>query len=523
MKRGTRRLAAALLSLVLFALAGCAPKALPEASAPAEAAGAALTVCLGEDLGPLDPQLALDTGELALSRLLYEGLMRPDGAGGWTCGAAESYRLSEDGKTCTLTLRRDALWSDGVPVTAQDFVYAWERLLAPESASPYALDAALWIEGGEASLYGEEGAALGVRALDDKTLEVRLTARCPYLDALLALPALAPRRSEADALYNGPYGLEAAEADVLRLRRSPTYWDRENVLPEEIAVRAYASGEEAVRALRAGELDLSLFYPAGALPALQEEGFARLSAEDCVLYLDLNAAAPPLDDPLVRQALALALDADALLGAADLPGARAADSLYPPGIGGAEAGAAAVPSGGRAAQAQAALAEAGYPGGEGFPELELLALPEDVESGLAEALCTQWREVLGVRVHAAERDAAGAAQARMDGAFSLAIGSFFNAYGDAQALWDMDMRLSGLARESEALARALDDLAGARSESARRAALRRAEAAVVEEARCVPLCATQRAWLCRPEWAGVALTPAGDLLLCRARRADAQE
>ena len=77
MKRGTRRLAAALLSLVLFALAGCAPKALPEASAPAEAAGAALTVCLGEDLGPLDPQLALDTGELALSRLLYEGLMRP--------------------------------------------------------------------------------------------------------------------------------------------------------------------------------------------------------------------------------------------------------------------------------------------------------------------------------------------------------------------------------------------------------------------------------------------------------------
>ena len=224
MKRGTRRLAAALLSLVLFALAGCAPKALPEASAPAEAAGAVLTVCLGEDLGPLDPQLALDTGELALSRLLYEGLMRPDGAGGWTCGAAESYRLSEDGRTCTLTLRRDALWSDGVPVTAQDFVYAWERLLAPESASPYALDAALWIEGGEASLYGEEGAALGVRALDDKTLEVRLTARCPYLDALLALPALAPRRSEADALYNGPYGLEAAEADVLRLRRSPTYW-----------------------------------------------------------------------------------------------------------------------------------------------------------------------------------------------------------------------------------------------------------------------------------------------------------
>ena len=95
MKRGTRRLAAALLSLVLFALAGCTPKAsLPEASAPAEAAGAALTVCLGEDLGPLDPQLALDTGELALSRLLYEGLMRPDGAGGWTCGAAESYRLS---------------------------------------------------------------------------------------------------------------------------------------------------------------------------------------------------------------------------------------------------------------------------------------------------------------------------------------------------------------------------------------------------------------------------------------------
>ena len=225
----------------------------------------------------------------------------------------------------------------------------------------------------------------------------------------------------------------------------------------------------------------------------------------------------------MRQALALALDADALLGAADLPGARAADSLYPPGIGGAEAGAAAMPSGGRAAQARAALAEAGYPGGEGFPELELLAQPEDVESGLAEALCTQWREVLGVRVHAAERDAADAAQARMDGAFTLAIGSFFNAYGDAQALWDMDLRLAGLSTESEALAQALDDLAGARSESARRAALRRADEVLAQEARCAPLCATQKVWLCRPEWEGVALTPAGDLLLCRARRADAQE
>ena len=111
----------------------------------------------------------------------------------------------------------------------------------------------------------------------------------------------------------------------------------------------------------------------------------------------------------------------------------------------------------------------------------------------------------------------------MDGAFTLAIGSFFNAYGDAQALWDMDLRLAGLARESEALAQALDDLAGARSESARRAALRRADEVLAQEARCVPLCATQRAWLCRPEWEGVALTPSGDLLLCRARRADAQE
>ena len=273
-----------------------------------------------------------------------------------------------------------------------------------------------------------------------------------------------------------------------------------------------------------GELDLSLFYPAEALPALQEEGFARLSPEDCVLYLDLNAAVPPPGRP----------------ARAPGPGARPGRGRAAGRGGPARRAGPRIPSTRRASPARRRALRPCPPAAGRRRRRRPLPRRAIRRRGLPGAGAPGPARGRGERpgrgaLHAVAR---GARRARARGGagrgrrgpgpgwtarFPLAIGSFFNAYGDAQALWDMDLRLAGLSTESEALAQALDDLAGARSESARRAAPaprrsgRRGGGALRSPLR------DAEGWLCWPEWEGVALTPAGDLLLCRARRADAQE
>lgn len=521
----------AVLALALLLLAGCAPSTQPPQTALQTAAPTAtpereavLTVCLGDEPDSLDPQLAGETGERALARLLYEGLTRPDNSGGWTMGAAESYVLSENGKTCTLTLRKDALWSDGVPVQAEDFVRAMERLLTPESESPYVMDVAMWVEGGEARVYGDDQAELGVRALDERTLEIRLVARCPYLEAFLALPVFAPLRDEEGTWTNGAFRVEAEEEDCLVLRRSETYWDAEAVAPDTVEVRFYGSEAEAVRALRAGELDVCLSYPDEELDELRQEGFVRESTEATTLYVDMNPKAAPFDDPLVRKAFALAVDARAVLQAAEVPGAVPADALTPPGIAEGETSfyvpgrQGFAPQEERTEEARALLAQAGYPGGEGFPEVAFLVTEQEADTGLADALCRAWEEGLGVRVHAVEGERLEVLDDRFAGKFQMARGTFFNVYGDAQALWDMENRLLQSVRESEALSAALEDVYRAGDEQERFEALHRIEEIALDEAVCIPVYFFRYVWLCQPDIAGATYVPAGDLLLQGAHR-----
>lgn len=503
-----RKIAAGLAALLLLCLlTGCAPKQaaeVPQESAPLpEEARGDLVICLGDAPRTLDPQSAVDTGDPALMRLLYEGLTKPDPAGGWTLGAAESYALSEDKRTCTFTLRADALWSDGSAVTAEDFVYAWRLLLDPKSDSPFAMDAALWIEGGEAFLYGEPDAELGVRALDERTLEVHLTAPCPYLDALLALPALSPLREGAQNATNGPFVLAAQGEDGWTLRRSEHY--RDYAAAETLELRFYDEAE-AVRAFRAGELDICLPFPETELDALREEGDLCRSAEDTILFLDINCAQPPFDDARVRRAFALAADPVAALREADLPGWTAATGLSQDGLCRMDEDA-----------ARQSLAEAGYPDGEGFPEATLLIT--EAERGLAEALCIRWRDVLGVSVLPVMEDAEDIVQARLDGDFVLARAVYLNAYGDAQALWDLELNLAYWALEDEQAAALLAQAKGAEEEGERLDALEELERLALEEGICIPLARGGFFWLAQPDVEGAVYTPAGELLLQGAHRA----
>ncbi|MDR1913536.1 MAG: peptide ABC transporter substrate-binding protein, partial [Clostridiales bacterium] len=223
----------------------------PEDTATEETAaeGDILNISLATTPETIDPNLgsALDSGNYA--NHLFEGLMRYKWDGtGVEFGMAESYEVSDDGLVWTFKLR-DSQWSDGQPVKAQDFVFSWQRLVDPEVAAPYNMDMGKYINNGAAIVEGtlpkEE---LGVKAVDDKTLEVTLQNPTPYFDQLAAFATFSPLRQdtiEANGdnwtktpetyLSNGPFKmLSYTPDDRFECVPNPGYWDAASVKPAQI-------------------------------------------------------------------------------------------------------------------------------------------------------------------------------------------------------------------------------------------------------------------------------------------------
>lgn len=220
---------AACLVVCVFVLAGCAAQeslltrvsATPAATAtPAPAQPSTITICLGGVPESLDPMLITDGDTLSYAYHMYEGLFRYTADGkNVEYGCAESYAVSSDGLVWTVRIRQDASWADGAPVTAQDFVYAFRRVCDPKNGAMYGIDVAEQLENGVEVFSGELAPEkLSVRAVEDKTLEIRLSRPCGWLDEVLAFPVLSPIRQDmatrADfmqtkegAVGNGPYGL----------------------------------------------------------------------------------------------------------------------------------------------------------------------------------------------------------------------------------------------------------------------------------------------------------------------------
>lgn len=528
-----RRVAALLLAAPLLAcLFSCRAAGDP-------ARHRALTVCLGARPASLDPQRAFEQWETRVfARHLFEGLTRPNFDGsGWTGGVAEDYALSPDGRTATFFLRTDAVWSDGLPVVAEDFVYAWNRLFCPECDLPYVQEAAEWLSGAQERLDGAEGAALGVRAVDEKTLKVELTAPCPYLEALMALPILAPLRrdqveggglfgeTEGALTTNGAYCLRAEKAEgTIALARSKTYWDRASVRAESICF-SFLSQEEAARETRAGRLAVSLVFPEGEQEALAAEGLLAEAVGTGSWYVEFNTERAPFDDPRVRQAFALALDAPAAAKAMQGKSAVAADALISPLMRDARTGEAfyapgryaLVPEGERGEAARRALRQAGYPDGAGLGSVEFLVDQSDEESGLARALCEQWRAALGVEVRLVVADRLETVRRRWEGEFQMARATFANALGDPLYTLDAEITMAAYEEASEEYAALASRARSARDAQARREALMGAERFLMENAVYAPVLFYGQRWIQAPGLRGAAFAPGGEMLLFGAR------
>ena len=366
--------------------------------------------------GTLDPHKSELLAESIVLYDLLEGLVAPDGKGGFRPAMAESWTVSPDGRTYTFKLRRDTKWSDGSPVTAEDFVFSWRRVVKPETASPYAYF--LWtVENGEAISKGQEKdlAKMGVSAPDPHTFVVRLVKPAGYFLSMLQHTATFPVSKASvekhgdnftqpgNYLSNGAYVLtENVPQSHMKMVRNKAYYEADQVKIDTVMAYPIDNLDTEMKKFRAGELDVTYTLPTTQVKWAREnmKDSFREHMTFSTFYMSFNMRNEPWkSNPKLREALSLAVDREAIAEKV-LSGERAAYSLTPPGIAGYEPGKAAwstLAQAERDARAKQLLAEAGYgPGGKPLPPVEVIYFSSENARKVMIATAAMWKQKLGV-------------------------------------------------------------------------------------------------------------------------------
>ncbi len=294
----------------------------------------------------LDPHKAQGVWENAIIGDMLVGLFTDDPDGRPIPGMAEDWTVSEDGLIWTFTLR-EASWSDGTPVTAGDFVFGMRRLLTPETLSQYA--SLLYLVEGAQEIHegGAEPESLGVRAIDDRTFEMRLQFPAPYLPGLLTHYTTFPLPTHVveevgDAWVrpehievNGPFKLtEWRTNDFVAVEKNPLFFDADGVCLDEVVYYPTNDSAAAERRVRSGELDVNAEFPGQKIDFLREAlpNYVQVSPGLITTYLAFNTGRAPFDDARVRQALAMAVDRDFIVSEILRAGQVTANALVPPSV-----------------------------------------------------------------------------------------------------------------------------------------------------------------------------------------------
>lgn len=368
----------------------------------------------GEEPQTLDPHLAEGVPSSHILRDLFEGLTTEAPDGTVIPGAALRWHISRDGKTYTFYLRRDALWSNGDPITTADFVYALRRSANPETASNYA-QVLLPIENAREVLAGDvPPSALGVRALDEYTLQIRLVDPTPYFLGLLSHSSTYPvHRASLEqhgSRFSRPGNLVSNGAFVLKrwvvrshieLERNPNYHDASNVILDRVVYYPYEDQSTALKHFRAGDLHWIYEVPNNQFQWLQDHYPEELVVSPWLgsYFFGFNLTREPfIESPELRQALVMAVDRELLTDKVTQFGEQPSYTLVPPGIGDYQSPVpewAAWTQEQRNEEARRLYAQAGY--SEERPlRTEIRYNTSENHKKLALAIASIWKQVLGV-------------------------------------------------------------------------------------------------------------------------------
>ena len=372
-----------------------------------------LVINNGAEPESLDPHKVSGVPESNILRQMFVGLTTTDPDGKTIPGMAESWE-SADNKVWTFKIR-DAKWSNGDPVTAEDFVYSFRRVVDPNTASPYAsyladdkvLNAQEVIDG------KVKPDALGVKALDEKTLQVTLSEPVPYFPDTLIHTSVKPVPQKlvekfgekwtdpANIVVNGPYKISEWQVnDKIVLERNESYYDNANTTLEKITLLAIPSSTTDVARYQAGEIDITYNeVPPEQFASLKEQLGDQLQVSPmlCTYYYEFNTVKPPFNDARVRRALALALDRNTISDKVVGQGQTPAYQLTPVATNGMQNNTPEWQSWDQAKRVEEAkklLKEAGY--SESKPlKFELLYNTNDNHKKIAVAASSLWKQSLG--------------------------------------------------------------------------------------------------------------------------------
>jgi oligopeptide transport system substrate-binding protein len=388
--------------------------------------------------------------EFFIAMNLFEGLVEyPKGEGPMVPAAAEKWTVSDDGLTYTFTLRQGLKWTNGDPVTAEDFRYSWLRVLDPATASPYAEQ--LWIvQGGRAFSEGsnKNPDSVAVKALDPRTLQVKLEYVAPYFLELCAFQTYRPVHRKTVEQFgdqwtrpehmvsNGPFKLSAwVPNDKLVLEKDPSYWDAANVKLNKVVVLPIQENTTAVNLYESGKLD---WTGAVDLPAIQMASLAHRKDyhEEPKLgsyFYRVNVTRKPFDNIQVRKALSLAIDRDAVVKVIK-NGFTPAASYVPkmPGYEPVKSGLDFDPE-----KARKVLAEAGYPDGKDFPTVRILYNTEQNHKKVAEMIQQMWSRNLGIHVELVNQEWKVYLKSQQDLDYDVSRSGWIGDYHDPMTFLDI--------------------------------------------------------------------------------------
>lgn len=514
----------------------------------AQAEGPTIVVNIGSQPETLDPQMNSASDGSNYIKHLFEGLMRYEWDGsGIGLGVAESYEESEDGLVWIFKIRENATWSDGQDLTAEDFVYTMKRLVDPTTAAPYAGDMGKYLLNGLAIVNGEkEVDELGVKALDAKTLELTLEAPCGWFLEIMAFPTYYPVRKDiveehGDAwmtkpetlIGNGAFVLESWTMDEeIVMVPNEKFYGRDDVTVGKLVFKLITDPNAKLAAIRSGEIMYCDDYPAEEFEAVKAEGLYGTLPQLGTYYVNINNQKAPFDNVNVRKAFALAVDttyiADTVMQGTFLKGS----SFVGPGFldrDGKEffvEGAVIDRSDYEANKeaAKAALAEAGYPNGEGFPIVEYMTNVSGYHLPVAETLVAMWKDVLGVTVEIAQLEWNVFLDARRQGQHSLARDGWVADYGDPSNLLDLMTSYSGnnsTFYNNPEYDKMMQEVGTMPDPIARFELMRTAEKlAVGTDYACIPVAYYTTQFLKSPKLENVVMYPTGEKLFYTAKLVD---
>lgn len=432
-----------------LALALALTLTLITAHAGADDQGSVLRRASANELRSLDPQFVIGNTAGALMYDMFEGLVTVDARGELVPGAAESWTISDDGLKYTFRIRPGLRWSDGQPLTAEDFDYSLRRIVDPKNAlrgagTIFPIKNSVAINRGDMPV-----SELGVRVIDPTTLEIVLDTPAPFfLDMLAGFPAAAvPRHviEEHGSGWTRPGTMVVGGAYVLtkwisntyyKLDRNPYFRDADDVRIDTVYYYPVTDKETAVKRFRAGELDIVLDMPPSRLEWARETlpDELKISAAQGVRYLIVNTDQPALRDARVRQALSISIDRGIITSKILKDGSQPATNLVPANIAGYglnPAPYADQPYAERVARAKQLLADAGYR--EGKPlKVRLSFLPQENFRRVVVALQAMWRGI-GVETELQTIGKQGRQKMLRSGDFDIAMFTYYAPFSDPTA------------------------------------------------------------------------------------------